>query len=538
MKISAACLLLATALSAPAARAADFGAYLASQFAASQGRIGLAANQIDLALNADPSSLELQKDAFGLALLAGHPDVERLAALLPQNPVAQLVLADAQARAGHWDRAELAYAELPHESLMDLLRPVLLAWAQQARGDTDKALDTLQGGIDAGHMSAFYTLHAALIADVARRDGLADRYYTQLAQDMAEPNVRMAQLEASWQARSGRPSAARDTIDALIRATPELAIVRKNLMASLLTAPITDARTGIAEAYTGMAGALRQNKSGELPPMLLELALRMQPDLTEARLVQAELAAGDHRFAAAAATLARISPQDPLAPIVQLHLASYLARSGQGPQAESLLQTLEHAYPDRAEPPTQLGDIYIGERKYADAVAAYGRAIALTPHPVKADWTLFYARGAALERVHDWPRAEADMKRALQLDPNQAVVLNFLGFSWTEQNRNLPEAHDMIQRALDQRPNDGEIVDSLGWVDLRQGDVPQAIRLLEHAAEMDPTDPTITGHLGDAYWEAGRHLEAQDQWRRALVESPEPDEAARIEARLKSAGGE
>jgi Flp pilus assembly protein TadD len=175
---------------------------------------------------------------------------------------------------------------------------------------------------------------------------------------------------------------------------------------------------------------------------------------------------------------------------------------------------------------------------YADAVGAYTRAIARTPHPTRTDWSLFYAQGAAYERVHDWARAEADMKRALQLDPNQAVVLNFLGFSWTEQNRNLSEAHDMIQRALDQRPNDGQIVDSLGWVDLRQGDVAQAVRLLEHAAELQPTDPTITGHLGDAYWEAGRHLEAEDQWRRALVEQPDPDDAARIEARLKSAGSE
>jgi tetratricopeptide (TPR) repeat protein len=530
--------LCALLLLTSTAHAGDFGAYLTSQFAASQGHIGLAATEMAAALNADPSSLELQKDAFGLSLLAGRPDVEKLAALMPGNPVAQLVLADAQARAGQWSHAELAYAELPHESLMDLLRPVLLAWAQQAQGDTDKALETLQAGIDGGHMSAFYVLHSALIADVARRDGLADRLYKQLAADMTEPNVRMAQMLASWQARSGQASAARQTMATLIQATPELAIVRHALMASVATPQVPDAKAGIAEAYAGLAGALRQEKQGELPPMLLQLSLRMQPDLTEAHLVAGELAAGQKNWAAAAAALAKVAPSDPLYAVVQLHEASYLARAGQSDAAIKLLQGLESAYPDRPEPPSQLGDAYIGKKLYADAVAAYGRAIALTPDPTKADWSLFYARGAALERVHDWPRAEADMKRALQLDPNQPVVLNFLGFSWTEQNRNLPEAHSMIQRALDQRPNDGEIVDSMGWVDLRQGDVPQAIRLLEHAAEMEPADPTITGHLGDAYWEAGRHLEAQDQWRRALVEQPDPDEAARIEARLKSAGGE
>ncbi len=93
----------------------------------------------------------------------------------------------------------------------------------------------------------------------------------------------------------------------------------------------------------------------------------------------------------------------------------------------------------------------------------------------------------------------------------------------------------MIERALQQRPNDGAIVDSLGWVELRQGDKKQAVRTLEHAAELEPEDPTITGHLGDAYWELGRRIEAEDQWRRALVLNPDPDDAARIQARLKSA---
>jgi tetratricopeptide (TPR) repeat protein len=531
--IAAALLLLSTT-----AHAADYGAYLASQFAASQGHIDIAARDIVAALDADPSSPELQKDAFGLSLLAGLPEADHLAKLVPENPIADLVLADAQGVAGHWDRAELAYAELPHDAMMDLLRPVLLAWAQQAQGETDKALETLQSGIDGGHMSAYYTLHAALVADVARRDGLADRLYTQLAQNMTDPNVRMSQMLASWQARSGHAAAARETINALVRAIPELAIVQSRMLKDIAVPQVADARAGIAEAYTGWAGALRQEKQGELPPMLLQLALRLQPDLTEARLVQGELDAAQKRYAAAAAALAHIPASDPLAPIIELHRASYLSRSQQPARAEALLESLEQRFPDRPEPASQLGDVFVGEKKYADAVAAYGRAIALTPHPVKADWPLFYARGAALERVHDWPRAEADMKQALKLDPNQAIVLNFLGFSWTEQNRNLSEAHDMIQRALDQRPNDGEIVDSLGWVDLRQGDVAQAVRLLEHAAEMDPEDPTITGHLGDAYWEAGRHLEAQDQWRRALVEQPDPAEAQRIEARLKSAGGE
>jgi hypothetical protein len=190
------------------AQAADYGAFLTAQYAASQGHLDVASTGILAALGADPDNTELQRDAFGLALLAGRPEAAHLATLVPQNPVALLLLADRQARAGDWQAAELAYAELPHDTLLDAVRPLLLAWSQQAQGRTDKALDTLQAGINGGHLSTFYLLHAALIADVAHRDGLAARLYDQVAKSMAEPNVRMAQFLASWQARSGQVSVA------------------------------------------------------------------------------------------------------------------------------------------------------------------------------------------------------------------------------------------------------------------------------------------------------------------------------------------
>jgi tetratricopeptide (TPR) repeat protein len=518
-----------------AAGAADYGAFLDAQYAASHGRLDLAANGILAALQADPDNAELQRDAFGLTLLAGRPEAGKIAPSLTQNPVALLLLADRQARSGDWQGAELAYAELPHDPLLDTLKPLLLAWAQQAQGRTDKALDTLQPGINSGHLAAFYLLHAALIADVAHRDGLASRLYDQLAKGMGEPNVRMAQFLASWQARSGQVAEAKATIMALAEGSSDLSMAIPGLLANIDAPQVTDARQGIAEAYVGMAGALRRDDKTSLPAMVLQLALRMEPGLTEAHLVAAEMAGARQDYAQAAAALELVPDSDPLAAVVQMHLADDDARIGKTDAALRLLDRLSAKYPDRADPYIQKGDLLAGEKKYTEAVEAYDQAVALTPHPGRSDWFLFYARGAAYERSHEWPKAEADMKHALKLYPEQPVVLNFLGFSWADQNRNLTEAHAMIQRALDQRPNDGEIVDSLGWVLLRQGDAHQAVKVLEKAAEMSPVDPTITGHLGDAYWDAGRHLEAEDQWRRALVLGPDPDDAARINARLKSA---
>jgi predicted Zn-dependent protease len=531
MKLLAAALLLFST----SASAADYAAFLTGQFAASQGRMDLAATDILTALGADPGNPALQKDAFALSLMAGRKEAEILAPKLPDNVIAQLLLADSNARDGDWVRAELAYAELPHDPVLDALRPLLLAWAQQAQGLTDRALGTLQDGMKDSHLAAFYLLHAAMIADVAHRDGLADRLYGSLQKDLAEPNVRLAQIVASWQARSGHMQAAQDIINKLGQDSPDLALAIPGLLANIAKPQISDPRQGIAEAYAGLAGSLRQDNQATLPPMLLRLSLLMDPDLTEAHLVEADIAAAAGNFRDAAADLRAVPADDPLAGIVQLHLAAYESRLGQSAQAEVRLERISKQFPEQSEPYARLGDVYAEEGKFADAVGAYSGAIARLPHPGAKDWSLFYARGSSYQRVHDWPRAEADMQEALKLSPDQPVVLNFLGFSWAEQNRNLPQARDMIQRALQQRPNDGAIVDSLGWVVLRLGDVQRAVQLLQQAAELEPVDPTITGHLGDAYWDAGRHVEAEDQWRRALVLKPDPDEASRIEARLKSA---
>ena len=128
---------------------------------------------------------------------------------------------------------------------------------------------------------------------------------------------------------------------------------------------------------------------------------------------------------------------------------------------------------------------------------------------------MFYFRGICYERSKQWPQAEADLKKALQLYPDQPLVLNYLGYSWIDQGVNLDEGMNMIRRAVEQRPDDGYIVNSLGWANFRIGNYDEAVKELERAVELKPDDPTINDHLGDAYWRVGRVLEARFQWSHA-----------------------
>jgi tetratricopeptide (TPR) repeat protein len=230
--------------------------------------------------------------------------------------------------------------------------------------------------------------------------------------------------------------------------------------------------------------------------------------------------------------LNEVPASDPLIAIVQLRRAALVERLGRPDEAMRDLERLARDYPDSPLPDEQRGDILRIKQRFPDAVAAYDKALARIARPKGSDWIVFYDRGVAEERSHQWPKAEADFKRALELSPDQPFVLNYLGYSWADMGRHLTEARAMIERAAERRPNDGAITDSLGWVELRQGDTKEAVRTLERATELEPEDSTINAHLGDAYWAVGRKIEAQYQWRRALTLDPTPDDAAKLEAKL------
>ena len=243
---------LCLALLAPAAaKAADYGAFLDAQFAASQGLVDMAASRMISALRADPSSLELQNDTFALALLAGRPDAAIYAADVAASPAAALLLADDKGLAGDWQGAELGYAELPQQGATEILRPLLLAWSQQAQGLTDRALASLQPGINGAHMQGIYLLHAAMIADAAHRDGLAQRLFDVLIKAETQPNLELVQIIANWQARSGAMDQARKTIEDAVVATPELALAKPAMLAALAHAPRAGCQVRHCECLRG-----------------------------------------------------------------------------------------------------------------------------------------------------------------------------------------------------------------------------------------------------------------------------------------------
>jgi tetratricopeptide (TPR) repeat protein len=510
------------------------GNYLAGRFAMSEGDPVTAANDLIKAAAQNPSDPELTLQAFIASLAAGRPETVKLARQLPDSQVAQLVLADVDVKAGRWSAAEQRFRALPRQGVTQLLQPLLVAWAQLGDGRVDSALSTLRPYVENPRFRGIFALNAAMIADLGNRPEEAARLYHVLETDMGEPNLRLAQILASWQARSGQPADAQKLLGSLPAVAPDLAIAMPGMLANVTKRVIPRPIDGIAEAYFTFAALLRAQDANDFSLIMLHLALELRPDFSAAKLLAADVLVNQRHSQVALRMLNDVSTSDPIYPVVQLRRATIVDRLGRSDEAMRDLEKLSRDYPESPLPDLQRGDILRIKQHFPDAITAYDKAIARANPSSPSDWIMYYNRGVAEERARQWQKAEADFHRALELSPDQPFVLNYLGYSWADMGHRLDKARQMIERAAERRPNDGAITDSLGWVMFRQGETQAAVKTLERAVEMEPEDSTINGHLGDAYAAAGRKIEAQYQWRRALTLNPAPDDAAKLEAKLNT----
>jgi tetratricopeptide (TPR) repeat protein len=536
------CLLSACAAADPTGGAdrtpVDYGSsgdYLAGRFELSQGDFADAANYLLKASRDDPDDQDLLLQAFIACVNAGRKESVPLARRLPGNQVAQMVLANTAGKSGDWQQAVAGFRAMPRDGVLQLLQPILLAWASQGVGDTDQALATLRPLLENPRYRSIVALHAAMIADIAERPTVATAFYRQAETDMGDQSPRTALILASWHARSGQLAEAEGILGRLASTVPEASIALPAMIASLNKRPVATSLDGMAEAYATFAAALRSQQTGEFAMIMSRLALDVKPNSATALLMAADIQnAAKHYNVALGILDAAASTNDPIVPIIRLRHASVLEEMGRTDEAMRQVERLGRDYPDSPLPDQELGDLLRQKLRFSESIDAYDRVVARIRQPVQNNWIIYYSRGISYERTGQWARAEADFNRALELSPEQPSVLNYLGYALADMGRNLDQARDMIQRAAARRPNDGAITDSLGWVLFRQGKTAEATPLLERAVGLEPEDPTITAHLGDVYWASGRKIEAQYQWRRALTLNPSAEDAAKLEAKIKA----
>ena len=518
----------------------DFGSFLAGMHARQVRDFGAMADYLSRVLAHDPDNVDLLQQGFIAMASGGRLDeaaeiARKLETQAAGSDTVSLVLAMQDLKADKPVAAFNRLSALSTDGLNRFTIPMVKSWVALENGKLDEALAALAPLAEVKGVQTLYDLHVGLLNELGGRPAEADAAYKKTLEDPEKLSFRVVEIIGNFYQRQKRPADAKAVYDAFGTTYPDnpLLPLLTEKQADANVAPIIgSARDGLAEALFNLASVLFQEDARDMALVYTRLALDVRKDYPAAQVLLGDLLAGERLYADAVAVYKTVDAKSPFGWQAQLALADALNRIERTPEAVTLLQTMSDERKDSADAPMMLGDILRSSERFEEAAKAYDEAIARIGPLKKEHWSLLYYRGIAYERSKQWDRAEADFVKALEFEPDQPYVLNYLAYTWVDKGMNYDRALTMLNKAVEEKPEDGYIVDSLGWVYFRLGKYDQAVEQLERAVELVPGDSVINDHLGDAYWRVGRHNEARFQWHRALNLNPEKDQVAPIESKL------
>ena len=519
--------------STPVANADDLSTYVTARAADALGDPARAALLFANLSRERPGDISLKRRAVIGAIAAGD---SRLALQLARSmPVAEtpldarmLIVAD-ELRAGRDKRAVEILRTKAGVIDASFLAPFVEAWAL-ADGRNSKALDALAPVVPGSVLATQLNEQRALLYLKLKRP-----------QDAA-PYAKIAVASAGGRADRLRLAladgflAAGDKQNALLMVEgdgPALAEGRARILAGRQTGQAIDnAPKAFSELMVGMALALGRMTDKGLPIAFAQVGRYANPQNSGGSLLLALLLEDDDRPTDALDILRSIDSADPFANQAADAEIRLLVDSNRHEEALRRAQELVAA---RQSPDAfaRLGVVYVEMENYTAAADAYGRALqamATTPSS-DAAWMLRLYRASALEESGKWPEAKAELALAMKEQPENALLLNFLGYGKLERGEDMEQAEAMVRKASALRPEDASITDSLGWAEFKRGRFPEAIATLQKAAQAEPAQAEIQEHLGDALYAAGRRYEARFAWRAALVNA-EADDKSRLQAKI------
>lgn len=520
------------------------GAYLAGMTAFDARDMGRAADLLAIALGEDLTDPDLaQKTLFAMLSDNRLPDAIELAQRMHaagfKSALITITLVQEQTRAGKYAEALELARGLPDDRLMSVIAPMSRAWLAMGASGKEAALAELKPleAIDGAEM--LHQVQAGLILDQAG-DAKAAQASLQAAIDSTtEIPAQLAEMYIALMLRQGNTQAARDMLDryraqAQGRGEDVASAMQRRIEEGGGKGPlIAEPKQGVGIAYGQVGMELMADDFNGDALWLVQLALDLDPNLDIARVALGDLYRQTKRWDAAIAAYSQVERSSIYHRPAQLSIAESYRQQEKNAEAEAMLRQAMEDDPSDISAAQQLGQLLRSTKDFAGAAKAYTAAIERLGTIEPEDWQLFYYRGIAYERAKDWPAAEKDFLKALELSPDEPYVLNYLAYTWVERRERLDQALPMLEKAVQQRPEEGFIVDSLGWAHYMLGDYEKAVVNLEKAVQLAPTDPVLNDHLGDAYWRVGRKHEARFQWSRALSFEPEPELRPAIEKKLQ-----
>lgn len=503
---------------------------------AAQGRNlpGEAAASFARALAADPGNATLASQALRQALQAGEWSVASTAAnrleaagALPADGLLW-TLSEAVKR-GNWRNARVAAERIEAGGTFPFLLPVVRAWIAFGAGERDP-LALIANPPDQS-AKGYWDEHRALLLLATKRKAEGAAAIGAAAQGAGGRAIRLKLAGAARLAEFGERQAALE----LIAGDEEPLRQGRSLLAAgkPIPAAVDTAADGIAELFSRFAVDLQRERVTSVAVTLARLATYLAPGNSETWLVTAELLSADNQIAPAIAALGKVAADDPFGGVARSLRTQLLVRTGDSATALGEARAAAQRPGAGLAELVRYADLLSETKRHSEAAALYARAIAMREAGASGPelWLLHLQHGAALEEAGNWPRAKAALEAAYKLAPQEPQVLNFLGYAQLERRENLAAAEALIREASRLAPDDASITDSLGWALFRRGKLAEAVATLERAVAADPRQAAIGEHLGDAYWSAGRRVDARYAWSAALL-TAEAEEAARLRVKL------
>ena len=526
----------------PAEEAASFepakvqsfaGAFLAARTADVDHDYPTAITLYRKALEFDPANLEIRERLMIALFLDGQfeeglAEAEALKDDEAVERITTIVRGLDAIRDGRFGEAKEMLAYSGPNDLDKLTHTLISAWADVGAGEEGKALKTVRDMTGPDWFKVFTDYQLGTMALVSGDTNAARTHLTaaitneEAVATAPDTFMRAVMALARLEAAAGNKQKALDAIsvgDGMISNYAPLKALRESIESGEKPAQqITDASQGAASVLFSIGAALNRQGAEDMVSLYLQVSHALDPESADTLILLGGIAEKLEKPEQAISYYEKVPANSPMRRISELQLGLALAGSEKVEEARQHLKALIAADPSDLRSYLAYGSVLSDAKDYKEMAANYDKAVeVIGPVPKQGDWTIFFQRGIAYERLKKWDQAEPNFKKALELNPEQPQVLNYLGYSWVDMNRNLEEGLDMIRRAVELRPDDGYIVDSLGWAYYRMGRFEDAVAELERAVQLRAGDATINDHLGDAYWRVGRKLEAVYQWNRALI---------------------
>ena len=514
-----------------------YGLYLSGRSALSSGETAEGADLLARVESLTPEQPIVREQAFTSALLAG--DLGLAARISPDAPEVSPVISEAgalvlvvqQLVAGDARQANAALKARPIGAPHARAGALIAPWVAAAAGDWEAALAEPNPTADPLTV-VLGRYDRARLLEIRRRYDEADTSLKALAEGARTgPLFRVAY--GNFLERRGRRDEALAVYDAAVASgapDPALAAARERVVARGRAPELPTFREGAAEALTIAAQQASAEGANEFAVVYLRLSLNLDRDPASLYRLGSTLSQANLE-GPAQVTLEQVPDDDPAVyAAARVALGLTLDKADKPEDALAAFRQAEAATPSDPRIAGVIVSQLMKLERWEEALAVLDGPLLNT---ADQSASVRFMRGVAYESLDRVPEAEGELWAALQAEPDEPSFLNYLGYLWVDKGTRVAEGAAMIQRAHAADPEDGNIQDSLGWAQYRQGQYDTAVDTLEQAVAKEPANAEINDHLGDAYWQVGRRREAGFQWNRVLTLDPDAERRAEVEKKLE-----